>query len=57
MKILVTKEEIQKIVIEHLIAKGIPIRKDSAAVKTHVEGDYEDAKEIFDGVTVEIEES
>jgi hypothetical protein len=58
MKILVTKEEVEKIVLDHLKAKGWPVNHKSTKLgtKTHVEGEYEDSREVFDGITVEVEE-
>lgn len=56
MKILVTKEEVEKIVLAHMKAKGWPVDKTKVDTKTHVEGEYEDSREVFDGITVEIEE-
>ena len=54
MKILVTREEVEQIVLEHLKKKGWPIGFAKVETQTKVEGQYEDQIEVFEGITVEV---
>ena len=55
MKIVVTKAELNAMVTAELERRGFKIKKDSTAVKSHTEGQWDEATEIFDGIEVELE--
>ena len=55
MKIVVTKVELNRMVIADLERRGFKLRPDSATVKTHTEGQWDEARDIFDGIEVELE--
>jgi hypothetical protein len=56
MKVVVTKAELNRMVIADLERRGFKLKPDSAAVKTHTEGQWDEATEIFDGIEVELED-
>ena len=56
MKVLVTKEEMERLVLQELERRGFKMKQNTIASKTHTEGQYEDATEIFDGIEVELED-
>ena len=55
MRIIVSKEEIRTIVLNRLKALNFKVKENTYTENTHVEGTYEDQREYFDGVSVEIE--
>jgi hypothetical protein len=57
MKIVVTKEELERLVLQELERRGFKMKQNTVTSKTHVEGEYEDAREIFDGIEVELEDT
>ena len=56
MKVLVTKEEMERLVLQELERRGFKMKQNTIASKTHTEGQYEDATEIFDEIEVELED-
>jgi hypothetical protein len=47
MRVVVTLEEIKKIVFDYLsVAAGLRVKPNSAEVRSHTEGQYEDAYEL-----------
>lgn len=56
MKILVPLEEIKQIVSDALRARNLPIKLGSASIISRVEGQYDDAREVLEGVSFELEE-
>jgi hypothetical protein len=56
MRVVVTLEEIKKIVFDYLsVAAGLRVKPNSAEVRSHTEGQYEDACEFVDGISYELE--
>ena len=56
MKVLVTKEEMERLVLQELERRGYKMKQNTVASKTHTEGQWEDFREIFDGIEVELED-
>lgn len=55
MKVTVTLEEALVIVARYVVEKhGVPIKKDSGVVVSHIEGQYDESEKVVDGFSFEI---
>lgn len=55
MKVLIELEEVKKIVEKELRSRNIKLKADSANIVSHIEGQYDDAREVLDGISFEME--
>lgn len=55
MKIIVSLDEVKVIVATHLMQRGVKLRNDSADIQKHVEGQYDEAMEVMDGIAFDLE--
>lgn len=55
MKIIVSMEEVKKIVAQHLKAQGLPIAEHTSDFKRHTEGQYDESVEVIDGLSFELD--
>ena len=56
MKIVLTMEEVLKVLYNHLQECGLHPKKDTGKSVSHIEGSYEDQQQVIEGFSFEIEE-
>lgn len=56
MKILVPHDEVTQIIADVMVKRKLQIDPSTAKHVSHVEGEYDDAREVFDGISFELTE-
>lgn len=56
MKLIISLDEVKRIVAAHLKERGYKVSAEKADTKRHTEGLYEESLEVVDGLVFEIEE-
>lgn len=56
MKVVLTTEEVARIVEKEMFNRGLKVKEGSFTTTSHVEGQYDDAREVVNGFAVELED-